>query len=163
MKSRTTSEIKEELSKPLEEKKPLSIQAMRMLVHVEMRRRQKPDEPQLNCIVIDGGNKEKYESFVENMKKMAAEVDSPTRFQVIIKQDAHYTAMDVQLSKEEGSPRDRGEPRRGVGGRLVIPGGEGSDECLLDGVLGGREVRTATDEGAQDAGYERAQRDVVHR
>ena len=51
---------------------------------------------------------------------------------------------------EEGSPRDRDEPSGGVGGGLVRPRRERPDERLLGGVLGGREVRTATDEDAQD-------------
>src|SRR2546430_893637 len=55
---------------------------------------------------------------------------------------------------DEGSPSDRDEPPRGVGGHLVPPRRERPDERLLDGVLGRREVRTATDEDAQDPWYE---------
>ena len=62
---------------------------------------------------------------------------------------------------EERSPRDRDEPSRPVGGHLVIPCRERPDERLLDGVLGGREVRTAADEDAQDTWDERAQLDAV--
>src|SRR5205085_6371551 len=64
---------------------------------------------------------------------------------------------------EEGSPRDRDEPPRGIGGQLVPPRGERPDERLLYGVLGRREVRTATDEDAQDPWDELAQLDVIHR
>ena len=63
---------------------------------------------------------------------------------------------------EERSPRDRDEPARGVGGQLVLPRGERPDERLLHGVLGRREVGTATDEDAQDPWDELAQLDVVH-
>ena len=38
----------------------------------------------------------------------------------------------------------------GVGRHLVLPRGERPDERLLHGVLGRREVRSATDEDAQD-------------
>ena len=51
---------------------------------------------------------------------------------------------------------------RGVSGHLVPPPGEGPDERLLHGVLGRREVRTATDEDAQDPWDELAQLDLVH-
>ena len=51
---------------------------------------------------------------------------------------------------EEGSPSDRDEPARGVAGRLVPPRRQRPDERLLYGVLGRREVCTATDEDAQD-------------
>ena len=57
---------------------------------------------------------------------------------------------------EEGSPSDRDEPPRGVGGQLVFPRGECPDERLLYGVLGSREVCTATDEDAQDPWHELA-------
>lgn len=63
---------------------------------------------------------------------------------------------------EEGPPGDRDEPPRAVGGHLVLPRREGPDERLLDGVLGGREVSTATDEDAQDPGDERSQLAAVH-
>src|SRR5207302_9597413 len=63
---------------------------------------------------------------------------------------------------DEDSPSDRDEPPRGVGGQRALPGGERPDERLLYGVLGRREVRTATDEDAQDPWDELAQLDVVH-
>ena len=50
----------------------------------------------------------------------------------------------------------------GSAGRSSLPRGERSDERLLHRVLGRREVRTATDEDAQDPGDELAQLDLVH-
>ena len=63
---------------------------------------------------------------------------------------------------EEGSPRDGDEPALGIGGQLALPGGERPDERLLHGVLGRREICTATDEDAQDRWDQLAQLDVVH-
>ncbi len=63
---------------------------------------------------------------------------------------------------EEDPPGDGDEPGGGVGGAFVLPRGEGPEECLLDGVLGGREVCAATEEDAQDPGDELAQLDLVH-
>ena len=63
---------------------------------------------------------------------------------------------------EEGSPRDGDEPPRRIGGWLVTPRGERSDERLLDRVLGRREVGAATDEDAQHPRDEPAELDVVH-
>ena len=62
---------------------------------------------------------------------------------------------------EEGPPRDRDEPSGGVGRRLVLPRGERSDERLLHGVLGRREVGSATDEDAQHLWDELAELDLV--
>ena len=50
-----------------------------------------------------------------------------------------------------------------VGRRLVLPRGERSDERLLHGVLGRREVGSATDEDAQHPGDELAQLDLLDR
>ena len=63
---------------------------------------------------------------------------------------------------DECSPGDRDQPALGIGGQLVLPGGECPDERLLHRVLGRREVCTATDEDAQDLWNELAQLDVVH-
>jgi hypothetical protein len=63
---------------------------------------------------------------------------------------------------EEGSPRDLDEPTLGIAGELVLPRRECPDEGLLHGILGRREVGTATDEDAQDPWDELAQLDLVH-
>ena len=63
---------------------------------------------------------------------------------------------------DECSPGDRDQPALGIGGRLLFPCRDGPDECLLDRVLGRREVGTATDEDAQDLGDELAEPDIVH-
>src|SRR5262249_44887238 len=57
---------------------------------------------------------------------------------------------------------DGDEPRRGIGGHLVLPRRERADERLLYCVLGRREVSSATDEDVQDPGDELAQLDGVH-
>ena len=62
---------------------------------------------------------------------------------------------------EEGSPRHRDEPRRGVSRLVALPGGECPDERLLHRVLGRREVGSATDEDAQDLWDELPKFDVV--
>jgi hypothetical protein len=63
---------------------------------------------------------------------------------------------------EQGSPGDRDQPALGIGRHLVVPGAMRSDERLLHGVLGRREVCTATEKDAQDRWDELAQLDVVH-
>ena len=50
----------------------------------------------------------------------------------------------------------------GSAGSVALPRGQRPDERLLHRVLGRREVRTATDEDAQDLGDELAELDVVH-
>ena len=50
----------------------------------------------------------------------------------------------------------------GSDGRLVLPRRQRPDERLLHGVLGRREVRTTTDEDAQDPWDELAELDLVH-
>jgi hypothetical protein len=63
---------------------------------------------------------------------------------------------------DERSPGHGDQPAGGIGGRLVLPGGERTDQRLLHGVLGRREVGSATDEDAQHLGDELAELDVAH-
>ena len=68
-----------------------------------------------------------------------------------VESDLSVVAGDVRPRHvEEGSPSHRDEPTRGVVRQLVSPRRERPDQRLLHGVLGGREIRTATDEDAQD-------------
>ena len=53
---------------------------------------------------------------------------------------------------DEAPPRRGDQPALGVVGAPVRPRLDGPDQRFLDGVLGGREVCPAVDEGRQDAG-----------
>ena len=46
--------------------------------------------------------------------------------------------------------------------RDVPPGADGLDQCVLDGVLGRREVGSAADEDPDDRGHELPQQRLVH-
>jgi hypothetical protein len=63
---------------------------------------------------------------------------------------------------EKRSPRNSDQPTRGIAGRLVGPVGNGSNERLLHGVLGRREIGSATDEDAQYPRDELTQLGIVH-
>ena len=65
---------------------------------------------------------------------------------------------------DEAAPRRGDQPALGVVGALRIrPCLDGADQRFLDGVLGGREVRPAVDEGRQDARDQVPQLRLVHR
>lgn len=100
METRNINEIREELSSELDEDNPLSVQAMRLLVYGQMRKRQASGEPPLNCVVVDCDNKAESALFFDNLKKIASELAEPTRLQAIFKIAGHYTAIDIQLSKD---------------------------------------------------------------
>src|SRR5215471_6550262 len=64
---------------------------------------------------------------------------------------------------EEDPPRDGDEPSGRIGGWVVLPRGERACERLLYGVLGRREVGTATAEDAQHMGNELTKLEVDRR
>ena len=63
---------------------------------------------------------------------------------------------------EELAPGHRDQPALRVGGRPVRPGQRGLDECFLHGVLGRREVDSATHEDADHRGSQLPQQQFVH-
>ena len=82
---------------------------------------------------------------------------------LVVESDFSVVTSSVRsFDVEERSPRDSDQPALRVGGHLALPRGECADERLLDGVLGRREICTATDEDAQYLWDELAQLDVVH-
>jgi hypothetical protein len=60
-------------------------------------------------------------------------------------------------------PRRGDQPASGVVGAVIRPRLDGPDQRLPHGVLGGREVRPAVDEGRQDAGDQVPQLGLVPR
>jgi hypothetical protein len=63
---------------------------------------------------------------------------------------------------EELAPGHRDQPALGVGGLPVRPARRGLDECFLYGILGRREVHSATDEDADHRGSQLPQQQFVH-
>ena len=74
------------------------------------------------------------------------------------------TPCDVGSGEiDETSPCRGDQPALGVVGALVRPCFDGPDQCFLDGVLGGGEVRSTVDEGRQYARNQISQLGLVHR
>ena len=63
---------------------------------------------------------------------------------------------------EELAPGHRDQPALRVGGALIRPGQRGLDQRLLHGVLGRREVDSATDEDTDHRGRQLPQQQFVH-
>lgn len=124
------AEVKEELKQPLKQGTPLSVEAMRLMVHVESRRREKKGEPPLNCFVINGDNKEEFANLLESMKKQSVDLEHPVRFQVVVRKGAHYTAIDFKLSKEgnEYFMLDAANDPRGLMRANMLSAMKGSDD-----------------------------------
>ena len=66
------------------------------------------------------------------------------------------------MGVEELAPGRRDQPGLRVGGPPIRPGQRGLDECLLHGVLGRREVDSATDEDTDHRGRQLPQGQFVH-
>jgi hypothetical protein len=85
----------------------------------------------------------------------------------------HGLALDAHLAMppggvgaggvEELAPGHRDQPALGVPRRVVRPPAHGLDQGFLHGILGRREVGSATDEDADHGGGEGPQEGLVHR
>tara|TARA_R110000868_G_scaffold15698_15_gene71662 strand:+ start:3569 stop:4435 length:867 start_codon:yes stop_codon:yes gene_type:complete len=93
------------LREPLRDSTPFPIEAMRTLVEAEKDRRIEAEEPDMfDCEVIDADNPEEVQQFHETiLSKMPNPGDDPLRFQGIVKNGAHYTAFDFELSGDNQS------------------------------------------------------------
>lgn len=89
-----------ELSEPLKQDKPLSIDTMRLLVHAEKQQRLDNGENNFDAYVVDAGVKGELTNFLNYLREKADTLDQPVRIQLAIKKGAHYTAVDIQLSNE---------------------------------------------------------------
>ncbi|OGT58639.1 MAG: hypothetical protein A3F43_01540 [Gammaproteobacteria bacterium RIFCSPHIGHO2_12_FULL_42_10] len=82
------------------------IGAMRLLVYGEKQRRIAASEPAFNCEVVERntarGSDDAFVALIKQIKREnpQASLDQPMRMQIIVKQDAHYTTVDLELSKE---------------------------------------------------------------
>ena len=64
---------------------------------------------------------------------------------------------------EELAPGHGDQPALGVPRRVVRPHAQGLDQGVLHGILGRREIGSATDEDANDGGGEGPQQGLIHR
>src|SRR3990167_2937944 len=112
------------------------IGAMRLLVHGEQQRRLTADGSLLNCVVVernpdiksyDAFSAQKdpaasdYDAFAELIAKIKREhpeanMETSMRVQVIVKQAAHYTTVDLELSRDNNTciVLDAGADPRGM-------------------------------------------------
>ena len=91
-----------ELSEPLKEGVPLSLEAMKVLVKGEQSKRKKLHEPTLNCEVLDA-NTGQVDDYIDDLINKVPKLTVPTTSQIIIKDYAHYTAIVLFLDKANSS------------------------------------------------------------
>ncbi|RDI37155.1 hypothetical protein [Aquicella lusitana] len=74
---------------------PLSIEAMRLLVYDENKRRLEAGQDGFNCLVIEAND------LIKTIKKIQTIplTDKPIRIQLLVKHDQHYYGIDILLSK----------------------------------------------------------------
>lgn len=102
MYSRTS--IKHQLIKefdPLGGHRAFSADAARLLVHLENIKRKENHEEPVSCYVLESGSSKQFSDSLNQIVDMSKNFSSVIRFQILVKQGGHYSAIDIRLAPGE--------------------------------------------------------------